>query len=398
MVQITDGTDGTDGGPDVPPESGGRSAALLDELEHLEAERIRVEARISAVMVHVDDARRAEASRLEYASAREMEAASASDDMSLRLGLTPGAVQARLDELRFVRRQMPQLWAAHVAGIADAYRLKLIVEMAELLEDPDHVDQLDDKLSRWLRSGPRTPGQLRAWLRRFIARAEPEQLRARRRRAWQERSVLIRHSYDGTAALHATVGDTDGVAIQDLIDQLARKRAQDTPGLTARQACADVLADILLGRMRLDGSSTDTTRVIARIGVIVPVTSMAGLSEAPGHTIDRQVALPAHTIRQIAALPGAMFHRLLTDPSDNLLEVTAHTYRAPDRSRRALAFRDGTCVFPTCEKPVAECDLDHIEPWPDGPTAAPNLQHLCRRHHRLKSHGLLPNPRAGPAP
>ncbi|QIM21434.1 HNH endonuclease [Phycicoccus sp. HDW14] len=30
------------------------------------------------------------------------------------------------------------------------------------------------------------------------------------------------------------------------------------------------------------------------------------------------------------------------------------------------------------------CDLDHVRPWPLGPTAATNLLCLCRRHHRLK--------------
>jgi hypothetical protein len=30
------------------------------------------------------------------------------------------------------------------------------------------------------------------------------------------------------------------------------------------------------------------------------------------------------------------------------------------------------------------CDLDHVRPWPNGPTADTNLICLCRRHHRVK--------------
>ncbi|MBM6401898.1 HNH endonuclease signature motif containing protein [Phycicoccus sonneratiae] len=30
------------------------------------------------------------------------------------------------------------------------------------------------------------------------------------------------------------------------------------------------------------------------------------------------------------------------------------------------------------------CDLDHVVPWPAGPTSAANLACLCRRHHRVK--------------
>jgi hypothetical protein len=34
--------------------------------------------------------------------------------------------------------------------------------------------------------------------------------------------------------------------------------------------------------------------------------------------------------------------------------------------------------------PARECDLDHLIPFPTGPTSADNLHALCRRHHSLK--------------
>ncbi|HYN56964.1 MAG TPA: HNH endonuclease signature motif containing protein, partial [Motilibacterales bacterium] len=43
-----------------------------------------------------------------------------------------------------------------------------------------------------------------------------------------------------------------------------------------------------------------------------------------------------------------------------------------------------TCRFPGCTVPARECDLDHLIPFPEGPTSAANLHALCRRHHRLK--------------
>ncbi|GAB3010620.1 hypothetical protein GCM10023080_091490 [Streptomyces pseudoechinosporeus] len=54
--------------------------------------------------------------------------------------------------------------------------------------------------------------------------------------------------------------------------------------------------------------------------------------------------------------------------------------------------RDQYCAFPTCRMPAHRCDLDHIEPFdhahPErgGQTVPDNLQPLCRRHHRLKTH------------
>ncbi|HYH74155.1 MAG TPA: HNH endonuclease signature motif containing protein, partial [Nocardioides sp.] len=45
---------------------------------------------------------------------------------------------------------------------------------------------------------------------------------------------------------------------------------------------------------------------------------------------------------------------------------------------------DGRCRFPGCTIAARFCDLDHVRPWPTGPTTATNLLTLCRRHHRIK--------------
>lgn len=50
--------------------------------------------------------------------------------------------------------------------------------------------------------------------------------------------------------------------------------------------------------------------------------------------------------------------------------------------RRALAARDGGCVFPGCDMPHAWTDAHHIRHWEDGgPSDLDNLISLCRRHH-----------------
>lgn len=380
-----------DTGSDVPAESGARSQALLDELALAEQERARAEAKVAELMVQVDHARATEAARHSTPRIRALEASSACDDIGLRLGLPAGIVTGKLAELTLVRTHLPSVWTLHIGGLLDGWRIRAIADNAVLLQDPANLTLLDEKLATWLETDMRTPGQVRAWLRRFIARFEPDQRQQRHESTWQRRRACVYHDHDdGTATLQSTLSADDGIAAQDLIDQLARDRANETPGVTAEQACADIVADILLGRIHLDGTSTGTTRVQARIGVVVPVTALTGLSQSPGVSMDRQCALDDQTVRELAALPGTLFRRLLTDDSDNLLEVTAAGYRAPDSLREAIAWRDGACAFPTCDRPANVCDLDHIEPWPEGQTTAHNLQFLCRRHHRLKSHGFLP--------
>lgn len=59
-------------------------------------------------------------------------------------------------------------------------------------------------------------------------------------------------------------------------------------------------------------------------------------------------------------------------------------YRIPDPMARLVRLRDGSCRFPGCSVPARQCDLDHVRPWPIGPTSPSNLMALCRRHHRIK--------------
>ena len=46
--------------------------------------------------------------------------------------------------------------------------------------------------------------------------------------------------------------------------------------------------------------------------------------------------------------------------------------------------RDRRCRFPGCTIAAVFCDIDHVTPWPHGPTHDTNLLSLCRRHHRIK--------------
>ena len=59
-------------------------------------------------------------------------------------------------------------------------------------------------------------------------------------------------------------------------------------------------------------------------------------------------------------------------------------YRPSKRLAALVRARDGRCRFPGCHVAARFCDLDHVTPWPAGPTTATNLACLCRRHHRVK--------------
>ena len=67
--------------------------------------------------------------------------------------------------------------------------------------------------------------------------------------------------------------------------------------------------------------------------------------------------------------------------------LSAESYDIPDRIRDQVLLINPTCVFPWCSRPSRGLDLDHVIPWPLGPTATDNLAPLCRSHHRAKTFG-----------
>ena len=133
-----------------------------------------------------------------------------------------------------------------------------------------------------------------------------------------------------------------------------------------------------------------------RIGVVVPLSSVLGLSDTPGELADRSGLIPGEVLRdQIADVlerdsgDEVLFTRLLTDDGGRLLDTT-ELGRFPSATlAKAIKVRAGTCRFPTCNVPADRCDLDHHEPWPEGSTSAKNLDPLCRRHHRGKTFAWL---------
>jgi hypothetical protein len=66
------------------------------------------------------------------------------------------------------------------------------------------------------------------------------------------------------------------------------------------------------------------------------------------------------------------------------LDLGRHVRLASAAQRRAVAARDGGCVFPGCDSPIAWTDNHHVHHHRlGGATAVENLASLCRRHHGI---------------
>ena len=60
-------------------------------------------------------------------------------------------------------------------------------------------------------------------------------------------------------------------------------------------------------------------------------------------------------------------------------------YRPSARNKEFIQWRDLTCRWPGCDKPVEKSDIDHTVPYPWGPTHPSNIKHYCRIHHLIKT-------------
>ena len=122
------------------------------------------------------------------------------------------------------------------------------------------------------------------------------------------------------------------------------------------------------------------------VNVTIDLPTLLGLAENPGQ-LAGYGAIPASVARTLAS--DGKWRRFITDPqSGALLDYGRETYLPPQQLVDFLIARDRTCRFPGCRQSAYRGDLDHAQSWESGgDTSAQNLGSLCRRHHRMKTHG-----------
>jgi len=122
------------------------------------------------------------------------------------------------------------------------------------------------------------------------------------------------------------------------------------------------------------------------VNVTIDLPTLLGFANNPGQ-LAGYGAIPASLARELAS--NSQWRRFITDPKTGaLLDYGRETYEPPQPLVDFLLARDRTCRFPGCRAPARSADLDHAQSWESGGETSPqNLGALCRRHHRLKTHG-----------
>ncbi|HEV8393382.1 MAG TPA: DUF222 domain-containing protein [Vicinamibacterales bacterium] len=204
------------------------------------------------------------------------------------------------------------------------------------------------------------------------------------------RSVATYQDEDGMVILRARLTPEQGALVQRALEAASEHLYHESRGaaapdnieeeVTSGQRRADALALMAECVLRADlarGSAGDTHQIVLHIDAakVADPTQHAVLELADGG-----IGVSAETSRRISCDASVAVMREAGDGS--VLDVGRKTRVISTPIRRALAARDGRCVFPGCT--ARRCDAHHLVHWVDGgPTALDNLVLLCRRHHTL---------------
>ena len=326
---------------------------------------------------------------------RECELSFIAHDIGQAMGFSDGQVAARLATARRVREQAPTVWAAFSDGRLDAARVWEISGAVERLERAESVARLDRQVVAYAER--HTTAELRRWLKVFIARVESDLFTERAEAERSRRHVEIVHGDDGMSWMNV-YGESFKLAA---IDQRLTKQAKafgDDDGRTLDQRRFDLFA------AWLTTNETTDAALHAQIAVTMDGSAVAAATDQPAIAADGSWLAPTQWMLDLAThqANNIFWHRMILDPiTDDVLSIEYRGRFAPAVLRQAIEFRDGICQAPGCCKPAHLCDIDHRTPHETGgPTAATNLQPLCRKHHKAKGFGLLTTttPHNGPPP
>ena len=169
-------------------------------------------------------------------------------------------------------------------------------------------------------------------------------------------------------------------AINTRADQIFKRMQADqelTPDLTVPHR--STLRALALWELIRESGSTDLDCTQA------PVTELSLVVQAQdAQTVTDSEGLPIGNTDQFTLLCDPVFRSVVTTVHGIVLALGRDQRLANRAQRRAIAHRDGGCVFPGCTHRPAWTDAHHIQHWQHGGSTEPsNLASLCRFHHMV---------------
>jgi hypothetical protein len=348
-------------------------------------------------------------------------------ELAAVLGVSSYAGQELVGDALELRHRLPRLWAAIHAGRLQAWRGRRVAQ---------HTRCLSQAAAAWV-DAQVAPFAHKIGHKRLIdlvtaamIRFDPDAAADRAKATAKTRGVWVSdQTTDGTTAIRIEADALDAAAFDTTIAQIAAALAAlgDPDQLDLRRAKAlGVIADpqAALDLLHPDdtGTGDDTT------GDDTTGDDKGGAAQDGSGTSRRRgrragpgrkrrgpkVVLYLH-LHQDAIRAGVRVGRIeglgpvtsdqiqdwagrtdlsITPVLDLADRASVDAYEVPDRMGETVLLRNPCCPYPWCNNLTRNKDNDHATAYippedggPPGQTAADKLAPLCRRHHRLKTHG-----------
>ena len=348
------------------------------------------------------------------------------EDVATALRMSTGTAQIRIDVARTLVNHLPNVCSALAMGeISPAHATVIARESASAIRDgmgPAHIYSIEQTALAYAEF--HTPTQVANKVRTTIAKLAPEPFEEIAERARDTRRVSCFREVDGLSTIVAILPAEDAQIVMKAIENFIHAQVANesitlnahgvngvggvgAAGVGAAHAASDFAndSDVQPGQHRsMDMKRADALTSIAAwslqqntvdvklhrrpvtVNVTIDLPTLLGLAENPGQ-LAGYGAIPASVARALAS--DGKWQRFITDPqTGTLLDFGRESYEPPQALVDFLIARDRTCRFPGCRHSAARADLDHAKSWESGgETSAANLGALCRRHHRLKTHG-----------
>ena len=346
-------------------------------------------------------------------------------ELAAALGMSSYAGSALVGEALELRHRLPRLWQRVMSGRLQAWRARQIAARTVHL-NAAAAAYVDAQLAPFAHKiGLR---RIEAALEAATIRFDPELAAKKERQAAEARGVwCTQEMLHGTrmVRIEADAADVESFdrTLAALADQLADLGDRDICDVRRAKAVG-IIADPqgALDLLASDAPGEEPARAHGRGGV--PGVGAPSAATSPSRANrrpckPRQALLYVHLsaaavtrgetgqgVARVEDLGPATLDLVkqwldredvditLRPVLDLAGSLAVDAYETPGEIRETVLLRNPCCPFPWCNNVSRRKDMDHIADYedpddggPPGQTSTENLAPLCRRHHRLKTHG-----------
>ena len=318
------------------------------------------------------------------------------DEVATALRISSNTAQTRIDVARTLVKELPATCEALAAGdisIKHADSIAREIESAIRLGVPKEAIEEIEKVGISY-SEFHTPRQVELKVRSAFAKLAPDLFAVKVEKAMETRSVRCYPDSDGMSQVLAILPAAGAQTVMNAIETFVEiEKANEELGIikeivdrSMENRRADALIEIAELAISMKGNLVKHHRRPASINIVMDLATALGLANNPGF-LTGYGPIPADVARHFAN--DGKWKKFITDPgTGNLLDMGRETYVPPQQLQDFLIARDRTCRFPGCRKSALRSEIDHAIPWEKGGKTNPeNMGVLCKRHHRLKTHG-----------